>query len=270
MKLGINTYSFLWADTLENSVKTLADDGFKAIEFLVSPPHFYLSEYKPGMYAKINRILEQNKMEVLSLNIPGLDINIASPFPEMRKMTVDLYKRTIDIGLDLNCKMLIVAPGKRHPLLPPDFEYIYNLARDSVMRVLEYASKTNIILGIETLPSAFLDKTRDLKRFVDDIGSEQVKICFDAANVFMQEDPAQAIYEVKDKLCMVHVSDTKITKWEHNVIGTGQVDFAAFGSALKDIGYTGEVVLEVINEHGITGIRESLEHLKRKGWSFEQ
>ncbi|KJS81166.1 MAG: hypothetical protein JM58_17610 [Peptococcaceae bacterium BICA1-8] len=268
MKIGINTYSFLWTETLESSVRTLAEYGIKSIEFLVSPPHFYLSDYKPGMYSRINKIMEANRMETLTMNIPGLDINMASPYPEMRKMTVDLYKKTIDIGLELNCKMLLVAPGKRHPLLPPDFDYVYQLARDSVLRVLDYASKTNIILGIETLPSLFLEKTSDLKKFVDDIGSDQVKICFDAANVFMQEDPAQAIYEVKDKLCLVHVSDTRKTRWEHNVIGTGEVDFTAFGNALKNIGYNGDVVLEVINDKGIAGIQESILQLKKKGWSL--
>lgn len=269
MKLGVNTYSFLWSENLENSVKILAENGIKFIEFLVSPPHFYLDAYKPGMYGGINKIMEAYGVEALTMNLPSLDINLASPFSEMRKMTVELYKKTIDIGLELNCKMLLIAPGKRHALLPPDFKYIYGLARDSVLRILDYASKTNMILGLETLPSLFLDTTNDLKKFVDDIGSEQVKICFDAANVFMKEDPAQAIYDVKDQLCLVHVSDTKKTKWEHNVIGTGEVDFEAFGNALKDIGYNGYLVLEVINDKGIIGIQESIAQLKKKGWSFE-
>ena len=269
MKVGVNTYSFLWTNDLEDSVKILADNGIKAVEFLVSPPHFRLCEFKPGMYSRINRIMQDNAMESLTMNIPGLDINMASPYPEMRAMTVELYKRTIDVALELNCKMLLVAPGKRHPLLPPDFSYIYALAKDSVLRLLDYASKTDIVLGIETLPSLFLDKAGDLKKFVDDINSEQVKICFDAANVFMQEDPAQAIRVVKEDLCLVHVSDTKKTKWEHNVIGTGEVDFVSLGKALKDIGYVGSVVLEVINDKGITGIKESLARLKKQGWSLD-
>lgn len=266
MKVGVNTYSFLWTENLEKTVKILAENGIKSVEFLVSPPHFYLSDYKPGMYSKINKIMEAYEMEALTMNIPGLDINMASPFPEMREMTVQLYKKTIDIGRELNCKMVLLAPGKRHPLLPPDFTYINGLARDSVMRVLEYVSHTEMILGIETLPSIFLDKASDLRRFVDDIGSDQVKICFDAANVFMQEDPAQAIHVVKDKLCLVHVSDTKKDKWEHNVIGTGEVDFTAFGQALRDIGYDGDLVLEVISPVGINGILDCIAQLQKKGW----
>ncbi|KJS81167.1 MAG: hypothetical protein JM58_17615 [Peptococcaceae bacterium BICA1-8] len=267
MKIGINTYSFLWNDTLENSVNILAEHGFKAIEFLVSPPQFYLNDYKPGMYSNINKILEQNGMEVLALNIPGLDINMASPFPEMRKMSIDLYKKLIDIGQELNAKIIVVVPGKRHPLLPPDFELIYGYARESVMRIMDYASNTDMTIGIETVPSIFLDKVKDVKRLVDDIGSPKAKVVYDVANVFMQEDPAEALKIVKDDLCLVHISDTKKTKWEHNVIGTGDVDFASIIKSLNDINYNGHIVLEIIDDKGIKGTLESMEELRKKGWN---
>lgn len=267
MKIGLNTYSFIWGDSLENSVQTIADHGFKSIEFLVSPPHFYLSQYKPGMYKKINSIMEKNGMEVLALNIPGLDINVASPFPEMRKMTVDLYKKLIDIGQELNAKILVVVPGKRHPLLPPDFELIYGYAKDSLLQIMDYASHTDMIMGIETVPSIFLDKVKDVKRLIDDINSPKCKIVYDYANVFMQEDPAEAIKLVKDDLCLVHISDTKKTKWEHNVIGTGDVDWASVNKSLQEINYQGHVILEVINYNGIQGTLDSMNVLRSKGWN---
>lgn len=267
MKIGINTYSFLWNESLENTVSILAENGFKSLEFLISPPQFYLNEYKPGMYSKITNILEKNEMEVLSVNIPGLDINIASPFPEMRKMTIDLYKRLIDISQELNAKILVVVPGKRHPLLPPDFELIYSYAKDSILQIMDYACHTDMIIGIETVPSMFIDKVKDVKRLIDDIGSPKAKVVYDVANVFAQEDPAEAIKIVKDDLCLVHISDTKRTKWEHNVIGTGEVDFVSINKALADINYDGHVVLEIINDKGIKGTLDSLEELRKKGWN---
>ncbi|WP_028307787.1 sugar phosphate isomerase/epimerase family protein [Desulfitibacter alkalitolerans] len=262
MKLGINTYSFLWSNDLEDSVKIIADHGFKAIEFLVSPPHFYLNKYKPGMYSKIRKIIEQNNMEVLAVNIPGLDINLASPFPEMRQMSIDLYKRLIDINQELNAKILIVVPGKRHPLLPPDFELIYGYAKDSIEQIMDYASYTDLVFGIETVPAIFLDKVADVQRLVKEFDSPKVKIVYDVANVFMQEDPAEGIKKAADDICLIHISDTKTTKWEHNVIGTGDIDFSSIMDAIKVINYNGYVVLEIINDRGVHGVLESIKKLK--------
>jgi sugar phosphate isomerase/epimerase len=108
-----------------------------------------------------------------------------------------------------------------------------------------------------------------MKRMIDDINDPRFKIVYDAANVFAQEDPAEAVKTVKDDICLVHVSDTKISKWEHNVIGSGDVNFASFVKALKEINYQGHVVLEIINDGGITGIQQSISMLRRLGWDLK-
>jgi sugar phosphate isomerase/epimerase len=266
MKLGVNTYSWLWNDSLENAVRAIGESGyFTGIEFLVSPPHFYLSEYRPGMYKELKKIIEGYGMEVLSVNIPSLDINIASPFPEMRVMTIDLYKRLSIVAEELGAKILLIVPGKRHPLLPPDFDLIYSYARDSVQQVIDYTKYTDLTIGIETLPSKFIDTLAQLRDFVRDFNDRRVKIVFDAANVFTYEDPAQALKTVGDDLCLLHLSDTKTTKWEHSVLGTGDLDSKSFVQSAIEIGYNGYLVLEIINDRGIDGIKESIEFLKMQG-----
>ena len=269
MKLAANTYSWLWNDSLTNAVKAIGDSGyFNGIEFLVSPPHFYLSEYRPGMYRELKKIIADYGMEVLSVNIPSLDINIASPFPEMRAMTVDLYKRVSIAALELEAQILLMVPGKRHPLLPPDYKLICSYAKDSIQKVLDHTKYTDLTIGIETLPAQFIDTLEHLSDFVDDLGDDRVKIVYDAANVFIREDPASALKKIKDKLCLLHLSDTKTSKWEHNVLGTGDLDSKTFLESAREIGYDGYLVLEIINDEGMAGLKDSIEVLKKQGFEF--
>lgn len=268
MKLGVNTYSWLWNETLEDTAKIVVKNGFTGIEFLVSPPQFDISSYRPGMFKTVKRILTDGGVEVLSINLPSLDINAASPFPEMRRMTLEMYKKLTDVALELESKILLVLPGKRHPLLPPDFELIFSYCVDTLSRVLEHTKFTDLTIGIETCPALFIDKIAQMKRLVEALNDKRAKIVFDAANVFSQEDPAAALREVKDDLCLVHISDTPAAKWQHSVIGTGEVNFKSFMNALKDIGYDGYVVLEIINDRGIEGVRESVRALAEQKLDF--
>ncbi|MCL2569453.1 MAG: sugar phosphate isomerase/epimerase [Oscillospiraceae bacterium] len=268
MKLGVNTYAWLWNETLSDSVKIIGENGFKGLEFLVSPPHFYLQDYRPGMYRDIRKMMDDYGMESLSVNIPGLDINVASPFPEMRKMTLDLYKRLTDVALELETQILLVLPGKRHPLLPPDFDLIQSYAVDTIGKVIEHTKDTNLTIGLETSPALFIDKVHQLKHLRDQFNNERVKIVYDAANVFMQEDPAEALKLVKDDLCLLHLSDTKKTKWEHAPLGTGDIDAVSFIKAAQEIGFDGYLSLEIINDQGIQGVLDSIAYLEERGISL--
>ena len=265
MKLGVSTYSWLWSQTVEDAVRILGDNGIRRVEFSISPPHFNLDAYRPGSYRKLRKVMDEYGMEAVSVNIPSMDINIASPFPEMRRMTVGLYKRLALVAAELNAKIMIIPPGKRHPLLPPDYNLIYSYAKDSICQLADHIQDTDLIIGVETLPSLFIDTTTQLKTLVNDIASEHVKIVYDAANVFGLEDPAETLKEVREELCLLHLSDTKRSKWEHNILGTGELDSKAFIDAAKAIGYDGHLVLEVISSDGIGGILHSIDTLKRHG-----
>lgn len=265
IKLGVNTYSFLWNESLEKTVKILGEAGFKGIEFIVSPPQWNLDSYRPGQFKELKKIMDGYGMKVLSLNMPSLDINAASPFPEMRRMTLELYKKLTHICLELDSEILLVLAGKRHPLLPPEFELIFDYCKDTLGKVIDYTRDTGLTIGVETCPAIFIDKVSQVKRLVTELNDPRVKVVFDAANVFSQEDPAEALKFIKDDLCLLHLSDTKTTKWEHNILGTGAVDCVSFIKAAEEINYDGYLVLEIINDCGMVGIQESVNYLENRG-----
>jgi sugar phosphate isomerase/epimerase len=64
------------------------------------------------------------------------------------------------------------------------------------------------------------------------------------------------------------VSDTWASRWAHTSIGRGEVDFAAFTAALRDAGFTGTTVYELVDgEDPEPRLAADLSALRAAGWS---
>lgn len=268
MKLAVNTYPFLLTADLEKAIDEIGEAGYKEIEFLMSPPQFELDTIRTGTMAKLKNKLDNAGISVASVLLPSLDINLCSPFPEMRDMSVELYKKAADMAVELNSRGIVVIVGKRHVLLPPPIDYILSLSRESVMRILDYTQYTDLCLNIETLSANLIDTVKETATFVDSIGSDRVKICFDVANVYTQEDVTEAARIAGNRINLVHISDSYKDHTAHDVIGTGEIDFAKVREALEMVNYNGSVVIEITDKGGIESINRSRDHLLKEGWVF--
>jgi sugar phosphate isomerase/epimerase len=75
-----------------------------------------------------------------------------------------------------------------------------------------------------------------------------LRLCYDVANALAQEDPAAGVRRIGPRLGLAHVSDTPRPPWRHTSPGRGEVDFAAFATALSEIGYAEATVYERVDE----------------------
>jgi sugar phosphate isomerase/epimerase len=266
VRIGINTYPFLWTSTVGDAFPKIKSMGFNDIEVLTSPPFFPLSENGRMKASDFNNLVEQANVNICSLNIPGQDINLASPFEEMREFTVNQYLKLIEFAEQTSTPFIVMPPGRLHPLLPPDFEWIWKITKPYLEELVEYAEKKGVTLLIENIPSLFLQTAEQINWVTDEIKSNHFAVVYDVANGFMVEDPSEAIYLLKDKIKLVHLSDTTKEKWGHNVIGSGFVDFAGIGKALSEVRYDGICMLEIIHPEAEKGIISSVEHLQNNGW----
>lgn len=269
VRIGINTYPFLWTSTVKEAFQKIKSIGFNDVEILTSPPFFPLSENGRMKASDFNRLVEKTGVIVQSLNIPGQDINLASPFEEMREFTVNQYKKLIEFAEQTNTPFIVMPPGRLHPLLPPDFEWIWKITKPHLEELIDYAEKKEVTLLIENIPSLFLQNADQLNWVTNELKSEHFAVVYDVANGYMIEDPAEGIYKLKDKIKLVHLSDTTKEKWSHNVIGTGSIEFGNIYKALSDINFSGTCMLEIIHPEAEQGIFSSIEQLKNRGWKID-
>jgi len=72
---------------------------------------------------------------------------------------------------------------------------------------------------------------------------------------------------VRSRLGIVHLSDTGRQAWRHDPVGRGTCDFAAFGAALRGIGYAKTSMLEIVAERAVEDIVDSHRKINRWGWA---
>jgi sugar phosphate isomerase/epimerase len=95
-----------------------------------------------------------------------------------------------------------------------------------------------------------------------------VGICYDIANAhFIGEDTAKGLLQVRRRLGIVHLSDTRRRAWRHDPVGQGSCDFAGFGATLRKIGYSRSSMLEIVSEKPVPGIVGSHRKIVKWGWA---
>jgi len=269
LKLGVATYAFLWTHTLEEILEQMSEWGFQQVELMTTPPHIWPRTVDKTYRTKLHRVIEASGLEVVAVNPTFLDINIASPNPGFRAESVTQVKEIIRLAPDLGASILVLIPGKRHPLVPQPFEQSWQIAKASILECLPEAEQHGVILGLENAPTLFMERSEQLRRMVEEIGSEYVQVVFDTANGAPFEPLPEALEIVKDYLVHVHVSDYGKNRWAHLPVGAGQIDFGKIAARLEEIGFSGSSVIETTYlETPDGGVLASKTQLETLGWQL--
>lgn len=115
---GCNTYSYIRSEPAHRCVARLADLGFRKFELMVHPGHLW----PPGPNAEglidLRRILSAGGLEVVTLNMPNIDVNIAAAAPEMRARSLAMLIGTIRLASEIGVRGIVIGPGKANPYFP--------------------------------------------------------------------------------------------------------------------------------------------------------
>jgi deoxyribonuclease-4 len=234
----------LWACSLTEAIDRCARFGFRTIELMTTPPHFWPAHYGPFERRRLRRYLHDAGIRVSSLNPTFLDLNIISLNPAIRAASVTEIEENVRLAADIGADLVIVSTGRRHPLIPSPTADAESLALDTIAGFVRLGESLGVTIGIENIPSALAATGGQVRRFAATIGSPRCRVVFDVANSFMVEDPAAGLRAVGSLAALIHYSDTRQSAWAHLPIGMGAVDFAATTNALREIAYPGPVILE--------------------------
>ena len=142
-------------------------------------------------------------------------------------------------------------------------EYFYA----ALDQLVPLAERCGTEIWIENLPIAFLPDAHRLMSALDHYANPSVGIVYDVANaVFHREDPLSGLECVRERLRLVHLSDTGHEVYRHDTVGSGVVPFAALPPVLAKIGYTELPMLEIITGTPDKDIQASAESLIAMGW----
>jgi len=268
LKLGTAQYTYLWDYSLKDTLKKIRGFGFRYIELMTTPPHFWPHQFTREQRKNLRNLLERIDLNLIAINPTFLDINLASPNPGFREESIKQIKEQITLAHDLGAKIIVVIAGRRHPLLAPPVEVVWKkFARESVIRCVEHAEKKRVIFGLENGPSLFVDRTELMQFVFNQVKSPWMKYVYDVANASMIEPIVPGLERIKDHLVHVHLSDTDGKKWAHSPVGMGMIDFSSIAKKLEEIHFSGVSLLETTySEDPDGGILKSIEKLIPLGW----
>lgn len=245
---GCNTYSYMRSHSAAACVTRLAELGFREFELMTHPGHLWPTDLSGEQRRALRRLFEQNGLTLTTLNMPNVDINVASAAPGMRAYSLKLLIETVRLAGELGARGVVIGPGKANPLFPAGADELTRHFFDALDLLCPVAESSGTALWVENMPFAYLPKIDDLLRALDQYGNEAVRVVYDIPNVyFIGEDFADGLKQCCGRLELVHLSDTGRQVYRHDPVGLGTVPFAQVPAALAAVGYTARPMLEIIS-----------------------
>jgi protein FrlC len=271
MKYSFNTWVYSdfpnWVPSypMKDTIERLARIGYDALEIGCAQPHAWPYFLDAAKRKEMKKWLTDNKIAVSSM-LPapggGPGGNIASSSREEREWTIQYWKDCLDLGLDLDCKILLCVCGWY--IFGTKQRDAWKYAVDGIGSVADYAAGKGVTLCLEptATDSNLVESADDAVNMMEDIGRENVKLMFDTAHaLYRNEVPSDYVYIMGSDLKHVHFTD-----YDRQAPGTAGCDFFPVMQALKDVGFDGYVTMEngfaSRSTHADSIARISLENLK--------
>jgi sugar phosphate isomerase/epimerase len=197
-----------------------------------------------------------------NVRIAALDgaFNMAHPDAEARNAGLRGIERVIEAAAHIGTRYVTLCTGtrerssmwRRHP--DNESDLAWNDARDTIVRALEMAAPRRVTLLVEPEPANIACSAAAARRLLDEIGSSNLKIVLDPANMVLSErsrDPETVLAEGFEMLGrdieFAHAKDLS-TDGEFCAAGTGIVPWDSYWSMLRGIGYDGDVIFHTLSE----------------------
>ena len=252
MKHGIY-YSYWeheWSAKFGPYIEKVAKLGFDIIE--VAAHH--INEYSDAELAVIRQSAKDNGI-ILTAGIgPSKTKNLSSEDASVRAAGKAFFERTLSNVAKLDIHTI---GGALHSYWPIDYSQPVDKAGDyargveGINGIADFANDLGINLCIEVLnrfENHVLNTAAEGVAFVKDVGKNNVKVMLDTFHMNIEEDSfGEAIRTAGPLLGHFHTGGSN-----RRVPGKGRMPWHEIGLALRDINYTGAVIMEPFVKTGGT------------------
>lgn len=241
------------------AIKKAAEIGAKGIQMYATS-----GENAPENLSREARVELKKEVSDAGLVFSALcgDLGMGFGNKELNPSLIEKSKRIVELAKDLGTDIITTHIG----VVPNDKNHErYKIMQEACGELSRFADSMDAHFAIETGP----ETAETLKAFLDTLGSKGVAVNLDPANLKMVtgDDPAQAVYTLKDYIVHTHAKDgnrlnvgnpefiyrvvhpipehfNDIRYYEEVPLGTGSVDFPNYLKTLEEIGYKGFLTIE--------------------------
>ncbi len=259
MKIGVITDCF--KKTHSEGIIQASNLGMQGVQIYATTGEFSPQTLTQNQKNEYKKLLSENNLVVSALcgDMGGFGFEIKEDNEERISKT----KEIIDLAVEFSTNVVTTHIG----VIPEDKSNPrYEVLLDALTECGLYAKSKGVTLAIETGP----EKATTLLAFLEDTKGG-VGVNLDPANFTMVtgQDAVEAVYILKDYIVHTHAKDGIMLNpnqnptdvyhafaiggvdalnacdgFEEVPLGTGQVDWDGYLSALRDIGYDGFLTIE--------------------------
>src|SRR5919206_5366050 len=139
LRLGGSTFSYMWGGSALDAMRSLLALGLNDFDVITVPGHLWPQELDAAARTELARTLRDDGIRVESLNVPALDVNLASCVPDVRMQSIEVYASILRLSAELGGKGVVVVPGRVSGLWPPHKDQSLDWTADSIERLLRVA-----------------------------------------------------------------------------------------------------------------------------------
>ncbi|WP_316860338.1 sugar phosphate isomerase/epimerase family protein [uncultured Cohaesibacter sp.] len=250
MKFGIY-YSYWeqeWSADCLPYVERVAKLGFDVIEIAAH----HLNNYSASHLDEIGRCARDNGILLTAGLGPSEACNLSSADADVRKAGRAFFEETLQniAKLDIH-----IIGGALHSYWPVDFNKPLDKTEDwkrgveGIASLADFAADLDINLCIEVLnrfENHVINTAEEGVKFVTETGKSNVKVMLDTFHMNIEEDSfGAAIRTAGPLLGHFHTGEAN-----RRVPGKGRLPWHEIGTALREVNYTGAVVMEPFVKSG--------------------
>ena len=252
MKKGIRAHD-VRAKGLDNICACCRENDIEYIQLVLekSIDGFKLGDFSEDYANKLKSKIRDTKIAIL-----GSYINPSNPDTEALKADVDKFKEKIKYASILNP----IAVGTETGIYKEgdtDSEEAYQHLLGTVKELVAEGEKYNVNIGIEGVHLFVINTVEKMKRLVDDVNSDNLKVIFDPVNLIninnytKQNEIIENMFSLLGtKICVLHAKDFVIENGE--IKGAkpmeGLLNYKLIFEKLKEYNLNIPVITEDINE----------------------
>ncbi|WP_081619864.1 sugar phosphate isomerase/epimerase [Rhizobium sp. 2MFCol3.1] len=244
---------------LEANLKAMAAAGATGVQFdLVNAfGDTFPESLSESQIAAVKDGFAANGLELSALS--GT-YNMIDPDPAKRAEGAEGLDRLIALAPRLGTKVVTLCTGSRDP------EDMWKRHEDSdspeawqdllvtVKQAVKTAEAHGILLGVETEVGNSINTVRKARRLLDEVGSPNLKIIMDGANIFqkgelplMREKLDEAFDLLGNDIVLAHAKDLdRDGEAGHVPAGLGKLDYPYYLQKMQESGYQGSIILHAL------------------------
>jgi sugar phosphate isomerase/epimerase len=227
-----------------------AKAGYDAVEIAPFTLANYVTDVSAAERARLRELAAKAGVAISGIHwvlaqAEGMYLN--HPEPAVRDRTRQYFVELVDFCADLGGRVVVVGSPKQRNVMDgvaPDQAWAW--AASTFQDAIKKAEDRQVTICVEPLAPAetnFINTAVEAIRFVRSFKSPVMKIILDVKAMCSEAKPIpQIIHESWPEFVHFHANDRNLKG-----PGFGDVDYVPIAAALREVGYDGDVSVEVFN-----------------------